>query len=80
MCCYPGDVWNSSADRVADLQSLVNQWSKNQKLSNPVHLKIYGATVTGKENLLVDKQTCKKVIQKKVKSIPLPIPNTCPKK
>ncbi|KAI7887975.1 lysozyme-like domain-containing protein [Mucor mucedo] len=80
MCCYPGDVWNSSADRVADLQSLVNQWSKNQKLSKPVQLKIYGATVTGKENLLVDKQTCKNVTSKKAKSIPLPIPNTCPKK
>lgn len=80
MCCYPGDVWNSSADRVVDLQSVVNQWTKNEKLTNPVTLKIYGATVTGNENLLVDDQTCKNITNKKARSISLPIPNTCPKK
>ncbi|KAI9348893.1 hypothetical protein BD770DRAFT_395187 [Pilaira anomala] len=82
MCCFPGNVWNSSADRVADLQSLVNQWSQTQKLRNPIHLKIYGARITGKEDLLYDSQRCKKkqLNKKKPQSIALPIPNTCPSK
>ncbi|KAI8076265.1 lysozyme-like domain-containing protein [Thamnidium elegans] len=80
MCCYPGNVWNSSADRVADLQSLVDKWSQNEKLRNPVTLKIYGAKITGKEDLLRDSQRCKKKTSRKAKSIPLPIPNTCPSK
>lgn len=80
MCCYPGNVWNSSADRVADLQSLVDKWSQNEKLRNPVTLKIYGAKITGKEDLLRDSQRCKKKTSKKAKSIHLPIPNTCPSK
>ncbi|KAG1535655.1 hypothetical protein G6F47_009557 [Rhizopus delemar] len=58
VCCYPGGVWNDSADRMQDLQYLINQWSQNKDLINPVELKIYGVKITGKENILVDSQRC----------------------
>ncbi|KAG1145885.1 hypothetical protein G6F37_005827 [Rhizopus arrhizus] len=58
VCCYPGGVWNDSADRMQDLQYLINQWSQTKDLKNPVELKIYGVKITGKENILVDSQRC----------------------
>lgn len=71
---------NDSADRMQDLQSLVDGWSKTKDLKNPVTLKIYGSKITGKENILVDGQRCKssKKPTKKAKSISVPIPDTCP--
>jgi hypothetical protein len=45
-----------------------------------VTLKIFGAKITGKENLFIDSQRCRgrSKSTKQVKSIPLPIPDTCP--
>ncbi|KAL9559130.1 hypothetical protein PS6_000934 [Mucor atramentarius] len=80
VCCFPGGVWNDSADRMQDLQTLVDDWSKTKDLKNPVTLKIYGSKITGKENILMDSQRCKsqKKSTKKAKSISVPIPDTCP--
>jgi hypothetical protein len=82
VCCYPGGVWNDSADRLADLETLVDNWSYNQNLTNPVTLKIYGSKITGKENILIDSQRCRnsKKSKRAAKSISLPIPDTCPSK
>lgn len=72
---------NDSADRMQDLQSLVDQWSRNKDLTNPIKLKIYGSTITGKEKIQIDSQRCKKSPRKKTaRSKSLPIPNTCPSK
>ncbi|KAI9485856.1 MAG: lysozyme-like domain-containing protein [Benjaminiella poitrasii] len=85
VCCYPGGVWNDSADRMQDLQTLVDNWSKNKDLKNTVTLKIYGAKITGKENMKYDSKRCKKnskvaTSTKKIKATSLPIPDTCPAK
>lgn len=75
---------NDSADRMQDLQTLIDNWSYNENLTNPVTLKIFGAKITGKENILVDSQRCKGSKSTKhsntnqAKSISLPIPDTCP--
>lgn len=82
MCCYPDDVWPPAADRVADLQRLVSNWSRNKDLKHPVTLKIYGVTVKGTEDLSYDKAECPK--KPKGWKLPaaktLPIPDTCPNK
>ncbi len=59
-----------------DLQTLVNNLSYNKDLSNPVKLKIYGATITGKESVLTDSKVCRKKVKKSAKSVSLPIPGT----
>ncbi|KAI8061589.1 lysozyme-like domain-containing protein [Gongronella butleri] len=76
VCCYPGDTWNESSDRMSDLQNLVDDWDKNKDLKNPVHLEVFGATITGKENMNFDSGNCKD--QKPFSSLPaskeVPIP------
>ncbi|ORX43199.1 lysozyme-like protein [Hesseltinella vesiculosa] len=76
VCCYPGDTWNESSDRMSDLQNLVDKWSANQDLKNKVVLKAFGATVTGKENMNYDTGNCKGYtpFASLPTSIPLPIP------
>lgn len=68
---------NDSADRNQDLQTLVDNWEQNKDLKNPVKLKIYGATITGRESILSDTKAChKKFGKKSIKSVSLPIPGT----
>lgn len=72
---------NDSADRMQDLQSIVDDWPQHENLTQPITLKIYGVKITGKEDITMDTERCKK--QKKKphnppQSIPLPIPDKCP--
>ena len=71
---------NDSADRMQDLQTLVDQWAQNKDLKNPVNLKTFGIKVTGKENIMTDSTTCKKTksMKKLAKAYTLPTPDTCP--
>ncbi|KAF7723437.1 hypothetical protein EC973_002036 [Apophysomyces ossiformis] len=78
VCCYPGDVWNESSDREADLQTLVDHWDQNKDLMNPVHLVIFGETVKGTENMNYDAHSCKKPFKRLPRTEDLPIPDTCP--
>lgn len=81
VCCFPGDVWNDSATRNADLQTLVNNWSRNKDLANPLTLKLFGVSITGNESLLVDTRNCpnQKPPATPPTAIELPIPS-CPAK
>jgi hypothetical protein len=65
---------------MADLQTLIDQWSQTKDLTKPVTLKIYGNKITGKESITYDSANCKntKKTLKKAKSISLPIPDKCP--
>ncbi|KAI8078960.1 lysozyme-like domain-containing protein [Gilbertella persicaria] len=80
VCCYPSSVWNDSADRMQDLQSLVDDWLRNKDLNHPITLKIFQATITGKEDISRDTKRCPKdqVTTKKPKSVSLPLPDICP--
>ncbi|KAI9307400.1 lysozyme-like domain-containing protein [Cunninghamella echinulata] len=69
-CCYPGDVWNDSSSRMADLQNLVDDWKRNKDLKKPIKLVAFGVTVTGKERISPKKLP---------KPMNLPIPQ-CPNK
>ncbi|KAG0189501.1 hypothetical protein DFQ28_003315 [Apophysomyces sp. BC1034] len=80
VCCYPGDVWNESSDRMADLQSLVDQWDQNKDLTQSVRLKIFGETVNGNENMNYDAHSCKIAFKTLPQQQDLPIPDTCPNK
>ncbi|CEP08619.1 hypothetical protein [Parasitella parasitica] len=82
VCCYPGGVWNDSADRMEDLQTLVDEWSTTKDLKGTITLKGYGVKITGKESITADTKRCKssRKSTKSAKSISLPIPNVCPKK
>ncbi|RUP48309.1 hypothetical protein BC936DRAFT_144725 [Jimgerdemannia flammicorona] len=57
-CCYPDNVWPFSADRSSDLMSLVNDWTANKDLANPVFLAKAAVTVTGNEDTSSDKTNC----------------------
>jgi hypothetical protein len=65
---------------MADLQTLIDQWSQTKDLTKPVTLKIYGNKITGKESITYDSANCKntKKTLKTAKSISLPIPDKCP--
>ncbi|KAI8368349.1 lysozyme-like domain-containing protein [Choanephora cucurbitarum] len=78
VCCYPSGVWNESADRMQDLQSIVDDWHQHQDLNHPVLLKIFNVEITGKEDITMDTEHCLiRSIKTKPASIRLPLPNTC---
>ncbi|KAI8979083.1 lysozyme-like domain-containing protein, partial [Mycotypha africana] len=81
VCCYPGGVWNDSADRMQDWQTVVNQWEQTQDLRNRVVLPIYGASVTGNEDIHVDSQRCRGTRRNShprlPESISVSLPTTC---
>ncbi|RUS32064.1 hypothetical protein BC938DRAFT_476357 [Jimgerdemannia flammicorona] len=52
------NVWPFSADRSSDLMSLVNDWTANKDLANPVFLAKAAVTVTGNEDTNSDKTNC----------------------
>lgn len=71
---------NESADRVSDLQNLLQDWERNKDLKHPVKLEAFGVQVKGTEDLLYDSENCKHKPKhsKHVKPKDLPIPDTCP--
>lgn len=58
LCCYPDDTWPPSADRVADLQDVMKNFTDLQDLTKPIILNRFGVTVNGDEQIDFDTAEC----------------------